>query len=249
MTLCDFSNSYLTFTVPDRSNTARIQLDARCIVTNRNAGTTEEFVLITPCKSERMYLKEGLFQDPNYDFCGIWSRKEYLILRTYPTHDPQRAAEWDAGENAARFAEVKIDIRTLPHAQPLETDEQVVAATLKNLPLVARTHLTHTDPHVSAVLEYPVKTMNVCESTKRFQVDTGPVLFWDVGHGARDTGHKLLAPRPLSLAFICYNTNDSAEFVLREPTPVVVDGKEVCKVWHYSRIVRVAARHEIFCAG
>jgi len=243
MTLCDFSHSYLTFTVPDRSNTARIQLDARCLVTDRNAGTTEEFVLITPCKSERMYLKEALFQDPNYDFCGIWSRQEYLILRTYPTHDPQRVAEWDAGENAARFAEVKIDVRPLPHAQLLETDEQVVTATRKNLALVARTHLAHADPHLSAVLEYPIKTMNVCEGTKRFQVDTGPVIVPDFGvkHASRITHH--------ALAFIGYNTFNSAEFVLREPTPVAVDGKEVCKVWHYSRIVRMAARHEIFCAG
>ena len=41
-----------------------------------------------------------------------------------------------------------------------------------------------------------------------------------------------------------------AEFVLRQPTPVAVDGKEVCRVWHYSRIVKAAAaKHELFCAG
>jgi hypothetical protein len=243
MNLVDFANSYMTFTVKDKSNSARIQLDARCTVTDRGRGTTEDFFLITPCKSERMYQKEKHFQDPNYDFCGIWSRKEYLILRTHAVHDPKRTAEWDPGANADRFAEVKIDLRTFPETQALTTDEQLVRATLKNLALVARTRVQHTDPHLSAVLEYPIKTMNVCEGTKRFQVDTGPLLLPDfMSKGAR-------AVERFGLAFICYNTYDTAEFVLRQPTPVVVDGKEVCEVMHYSRIVSLSAKHEIFGVG
>jgi len=59
-----------------------------------------------------MYVTAGLFQDPNYDFCGIWSEREYVILRTYPTHEPGRQSEWEAGANALRFTEVKIDVRT-----------------------------------------------------------------------------------------------------------------------------------------
>jgi hypothetical protein len=243
MNLVDFANSYMTFTVKDKSNSARIQLDARCTVTDRGSGTSEDFVLITPCKSERIYLKEKLFQDPNYDFCGIWSRKEFLILRTHASHDPKRVSERDPAANTDRFAEVRIDLRTFAETQALTTDEQVVRATLKNLALVARTHVQHTDPHLSAVLEYPIKTMNVCEGTKRFQVDTGPLLLPDF------TSRAARAVERLSLAFICYNTYDNGEFVLRQPTPVMVDGKEVCQVMHYSRIVPMTAKHEIFCAG
>jgi hypothetical protein len=239
----DFANSYMTFTIKDRSNTARIQLDARCVVTDRTTGRTEEVVLITPCRSERMYLKEKLFQDPNYEFSGIWSAREFVLIRTHPDHDPRRGSEWDPGDNASRFASVRIDLRTFPEAQALTTDEQVVRATLKNLALVARTHVRHTDPHLSAVLEYPVKTMNVCEGTKRFQVDTGPLLLPDFASRAKRPAERF------ALAFICFNTFDAAEFVVRQPTPSRTGGKEVAQVMHYGRIVRMPATHELFCAG
>ena len=85
--------------------------------------------------------------------------------------------------------------------------------------------------------------MNVSEGTKRFQVDTGPVLLPDF------TAQAKRAVEKFHLAFICYNTFDAAEVVLRQPTPVVVDGKEVGQVMHYARIVRLAAKHEIFCAA
>lgn len=244
MNLCDFSNSYMTFTVKDRSNSARILLDARCTLSDKQRGETTEVNLIAPCRSEKMYLKEKLFQDPNYEFAGIWNAKQFVIIRTHLTHDPKREGEWQAGEvDAGRFAEVKIDIRTHPEVQALTEDEQVVRATLKNLPLIARTHLQHTDAHLSAVLEYPIKTMNVCELTKRFQVDTGPLLIPDF------TSQAKLPVERFQLAHVVYNTYTAAEFVVRQPTPVVVDGKEVTKVMHYGKIVTLPARNELFCVG
>lgn len=243
--LCDFTNSYMTFTVLDRSNTARIQLDARCVWTDHTTGKTEEFFLITPCKSERMYVPRKLYQDPNYDFCGIWSRKEYLILRTPVTHNPKRLQdhEANAGVLPGRFGESKIDLRYLADTQPLTTDELIVKATLKNLYLMARTHVSHADPHLSAVVEYPVKTMNVCEKTTRFQVDTGPLIWPDFTSTAK------LAVERFLLGFICYNTFADGEVVLRVPTPIVVEGKEVIKAWHYSKIVEIKAKHALFCVG
>lgn len=244
MNLCDFSNSYMTFTMKDRSNIARILLDARCIVTDRQKGETNEVALITPCRSEKMYLKEKLFQDPNYEFGGIWSRKQFVIIRTYLTHDPKREGEWQVGEvEGGRFADVKIDIRTHAEVTELKEDEQVVRATLKNLPIVARTHVQHTDPHITAVLEYPMKTINVCELTKRFQVDTGPLLLPDFASQAKNAIEKF------QLAHVVYNTYTAAEFVIRQPTPITVDGKDVAQVMHYGKITTMPAKNELFCVG
>ncbi|MCC6442606.1 MAG: hypothetical protein IT210_04000 [Armatimonadetes bacterium] len=241
MNLPDFPRSFMTFTVPGRANTARIQIDARCVLTRPGSGEAETFVLITPCKSEEMYVREGLFKAPNYDFCGIWSEKEYLILRTYPAHDPANEGEWEAGPNSPRFEEVKIDIRSQTPVEPLRTDAQVVRATLGNLPLLARTRLRYGD--TEAVIDYPVKTMNICEGTERFQVDTGPVPVPDMDSRAGRAVERF------AMAFVCYNTFDAAEFVLREKTAVPQDGEAACKVMHYSRIVRMSARHELFCVG
>jgi hypothetical protein len=241
--LVDFTNSYMTFTMPDESNIARIQLDARCVVTDRTQGSTDEIFLITPCKSERMYVPEKLYQNPNYDFCGIWSRKEYLILRTHVTHDPKRAGELDGGLLPGRFGKSVIDLRYLADTHELKTDAAVVKATLKNQYLMARTHVEHSDPHVSAMIEYPVKTMNVCEKTTRFQVDTGALIWPDF-----TAKTKLLVER-FQLGFICYNTYNDGEVVLRVPTPISVDGKPVSQAWHYSKIVPIKAKHELFCVG
>ena len=239
----DFANSYLTFTVPNELNTARIQLDARCVLTDNRAGTMEEFFLISPCQGERMYETSNHFLTPNYEFKGIWSRTEYVLIRTFAEHDPQRANEWDAGEIATRFAEVKIDVRALPDAQALTTEAEITRATLENRALVAHTHLNSPDRQYSAVLEYPIKTMNVVKSTNRFQVDTGPLLFPDFE--AAQNSPQRRAIEKFSLAFTVYNTFDGAEFVLWQPTSVG-DGTQVR---HYSKAVPMPARHEIFSGG
>jgi len=78
MSLFDFANSYLTLTVPDRSNTARIQLDARCVPTDQRTVQTEEFVLITPCKSRGCTSQQGFFRTPITTFAASGQRGSML---------------------------------------------------------------------------------------------------------------------------------------------------------------------------
>jgi hypothetical protein len=236
----------MTFTVPQRANSARIQLDARCTVTD--GGKTEEFVLITPCKSEIMYVPRDMWQIPNYDFCGIFSQREYTLLRTFAEHDPDRDKERQTGDNADNFAEVKIDLRYFDNTRQLTTDAEVAEATWQNLALVARTSIEDGESGLSAVIEYPIKTMNVRDTSPMFQVDTGPVLFPDLAANVE---------RPIerfSLAFAVYNTFDYVEFMVRTVTALTVnalsgteEGQSAMQVMHYSRPVPMAARHEIFC--
>ena len=121
--------------------------------------------------------------------------------------------------------------------------EAVVRATRKGLPLVARTEIRDEQPNVRAIMEYPVKTMNIHPKRKRFQVDTGPLLLPDF---SSDTEEKI---EWFSLAHVVYNTFDRAEFIIREPTPVFEGGREVCCVMHYSVIRVHEAKNTILCAG
>ena len=73
---------------------------------------------------------------------------------------------------------------------------------------------------MSAMVEYPVKTMNIHPERKRFQVDTGPLLFPDL---------SLTVERQIqcfSIAFVCYNTFDlrnlSCAFPFRWMMPPVL---------------------------
>jgi len=243
--ICDFPNSYLTFTVPDGSNTARIQLDARCTVTDSEAGASEEFFLITPCKSEHMYVDTTLFQNPNFDFCGVWSHTHFILLRTFASHQSGRPIkERESGPHAPRFGEVKIDLNMLQQTKQLHTGKEIVKATLDNQALVARTYLQCGKGGRTALLEYPVKTMNVAVGSVQFQVDTGPLIVPDCC--LPNDPDAPVGVDHMSLAFICYKDLARVDFVLRQPT-AVEPGEAT--VMHYSKILTMAARHELFAVS
>jgi hypothetical protein len=85
-------------------------------------------------------------------------------------------------------------------------------------------------------MEYPVTTMNIIADRDKFQVDTGPLLFADLGSKSPD---KIAWLTP---AFAVYNTFDYAEFVLRVPTPVA----KGVRVMHYSKLLPMKVRTSLY---
>ncbi len=85
--------------------------------------------------------------------------------------------------------------------------------------------------------------MNANEEKGLYQVDTGPVLFPDL---TRRYDRKVEA---LRLAFVAFNATGFADFVIEQLTPIVQEGREVCKVYHYSGIVSLPARNTVFVVG
>jgi hypothetical protein len=53
----------------------------------------------------------------------------------------------------------------------------------------------------------------------------------------------------LSLAFIAFNAPHFADFVIEQPTPVVDDGQEKCRIYHYSNPISVSARNILLALG
>ena len=256
MQITDYGNSYILWTGkynPDDTrkpghmpwdNTVRILLDSRCWVTNEETGETKEYNLITPCRTEWMYRSDVLWQQPNHEFCGICSDTEFMGGHVKTGDIITYGGDWRAANPiAGRYQRFEISIRHYPEAQHLENDEQVVEATMKCLPIIARTEVWSDDGKMRAITEYPVKTMNVQIERKRMQVDTGPVIFPDFSQSI-DSEIKRLR-----FAFVCYNTNDVAEFILRVPTPVLRDGEEVASVVDYSEVRRIPVKNSFYCAG
>jgi hypothetical protein len=136
------------------------------------------------------------------------------------------------------FDDVQLMVRREERAEPLVDVPAILAATLAGRPLIGRTEIDLTDGR-RALLEYPIKTMNVNEELGKFQVDTGPVPFPDMAApGTR-------AIDRMKLAFIAYNCFDRAEFLLQQPTPILRDGRELCRVLHYSEIRELPAKSRI----
>ena len=240
MPVIDFANSYMTFFSRDRGNIARIQLDAACTLTDETSGTSELFYLIAPCRAERMYLETPLFQMPNYEFCGIFSHGDCLLIRT---HWASERDNREYGLNRGRFDDVHLDVRTFPSDARLGDIAAIVAATLDNRPLVARTELRDPGRRWRALLEYPVRTMNVLREPPRFQVDTGPLILPDFTSTA---GHPI---ERLEIAYVAYNTLDKAEFIRREPTTIPAVDRPLAQTTDYSLVEILSARNEILCAG
>ena len=237
--MIDFSNSYMTFFSKNAGNIARIQLDAACTLTDPTAGAAETFYLIAPCRAERMYLDTHLFQMPNYEFSGIFSDRECLLVRTHWTSERDNR---EYGLNRGRFEDVHLDVRTFATARTLGETAAIVAATLENRPLVARTELSDSDRGPRMVLEYPVKTMNVLREPPRFQVDTGPLIVPAFASTAERRIERF------ELAYVVFNSFDRAEFILRTPVALADGALPLARTTDYSVIKMVAARNEIVCA-
>jgi hypothetical protein len=259
METVDFQNSFLTFRIdtlkkppktvshqpPYSLNNARIPLDCRCKILEKNTGNTYEFVLGVNCKTERVGVKQDIWTEPNADFVPVCSNTQFMALKAYDKTDkgvmlyppslgsqPERQII-DVEET---FDSLRIDL-AYTSGEVLETPDTIVKAVLAYQRLNARTQL-ETDRYM-AVLDYPVKTINANERDMVYQPDTGPVLLPDLSRVPDD----LIGG--MELAFAAFNTSSWIEFLVRVPTPVARD----ILVYHYSMPVRFDSKNEIIRLG
>lgn len=251
----DFSRSFLTFRIdslkrppitashkpPFSLNNARIQIECRCVITERATGAAQSFVLGASCKTERVGVERDIWTEPNADFAPIFSDRQFMHLKTYAKCGTDvelygrdaRQSDRQSGLVADAFDKLSIDL--VEHeAVELRTPEEIVKATLANQRLVARTTIK-SGRHIAAI-DYPIKTMNANERDGIYQTDTGPVLFPDLDREADD----LIAG--FELAFAAFNGPDWTEFLIRAPT-TAAPGVEIC---HYSRPARVECANQVF---
>lgn len=244
MRAIDFAHSYMTWTNPNRGNSARIQIDAACTIVTPQTGESETFYLIAPCRSEhvapggKLFGEGRLFSMPiNYEYCGIWSRQDAVILRT---HSLSEHTSRQYAVNERTWKQVRLDIRHHPVTRALEDQETIVRATFDNLTLIARTELHDEATGLRAVLKYPIKTMNVAEAPAGYQVDTGPLLVPDFTATSEHTIERF------DVAHVVYNRADIAEFILRRPTPLAEGDDPKRQTVDYSVVQILAAQNTLF---
>ena len=232
----DYSNSYVTFVTKGRGNLARLQVESRCVLLDGDGRAIDSFYQFASCKSEHTYAEENLFQDPNYDFSGIFSRDQYVIYRAGM---PQTGLYDERGTVAERFEDLLLQIRPARGARVLQQNAEVVEATLDGLPLVGRTEIDDADRGLRAILEYPIKTMNVNDQRQIYQVDTGPVAFPDPTSAAEQAVGRL------ALAYVAFSGPEQAYFVLQSQITLSAETERAVQVCHYGDIRRMPARNSV----
>ena len=226
---------------PYTLNNARIPIDCRCEITEKDSGTSQEFILGVSCKTEMVGVERHIWTQPNSDFIPVASPTQILFVKTYeragmsvPLYPPslgeQPERQLSAIEDA--FDSLRLDVMQTD-GQLLEDPACIVEHVLANRLLNATT--TIQTERYTALIEYPVKTINANERDAVYQPDTGPVLFPDLTREPED----LLAG--MELAYVAFNVSSWAEFIVRVPTPLT----DEIEVYHYSKSVRLDAHNQI----
>ena len=236
-TCLDYGLSFICNKGP--ANAVRFWIESRTTVIDEPAGTTHVFYQCGSCKSEHTFAERNLFQEDNYDFLPILGGREWLVFRR-PCHisEAYRRVQPELTEPGS-WGEPILKLRHGRGVSELDSFEEIRDATAEGRPIVAQTELHNEQTGLKAVIEYPVKTMNVSLDKSIYQVDTGPIAYPDLAKRSE---------RPiecLSLAFVAFNAPDFADFVIEQPTPIVQDEQELAQVYHYSKPFSLAARNRV----
>ena len=251
MKIIDFSKSYMSwFGTGVKSSVSRILLDGVCTLINSH-GERDVFYLTAPCRSEHTHSDEQLIVMPNYDFRCIFGSKEYKIFRNHWVSNPDylddpgldttggRILE-ESGLHITKWDDVKLDINYFDNTKELTNKQSVVDSTLNNSILVGQTELINDKTQQKAILEYPIKTMNVIPSVPRFQVDTGPILVPNF------ESNKKLKVDSLDIAHIVYNLFDQGEYISRKPVQIANTDDGPLSVTDYSLLVEYVGINRLY---
>ena len=238
----DFGRSFICNT--GQYNSVRLWIESRTTIIDTRSGKSTEYLQCGSCKSEDTFGANGakyLFFEDNYDFLPVFGNDQVLVFRRHvDIRDSYRiirpTTQMWGGDPVIR--KVKAPVVT-----ELKTWEKIRDATASGIPIVTTTEIENAETGLKAIIECPCKTMNISHVKKMYQVDNGPVALPDLS--------KRYEPQidSVSLAFIAFYDLNTADFVVEAPTPVKVNGQEVVKVNHYSKLLRFPAKNKILALG
>lgn len=219
-------------------NAVRFWIESKTTLIDQHSGTAQLFYQCGSCKSENTFGKENLFYEDNYDFLPILGGKDWLLFRRH-----NRVTDRYREIKPSVWGEYTLKLRYGKNVTLLETFEQIRDLTAAGNPIVAQTEIENQETGLKAILEYPVKTMNISAELSMYQVDTGPVALPDL---RQRYDHPM---ESLNLAYVAFNAEHFADFVVEQPTPVMEEDQEVAKVYHYSNPSSLPARNRLYALG
>lgn len=236
LTCLDYGRSFICNTAA--FNAVRFWVESRTVLIDGEERF--EFYQCGSCKSENTFGTESLFLAENYDFLPILGDGYWLVFRRTAKLNPTYRS-FKKMEDIWGPANLKL--REARKLTVLETWEQIRDATAAATPLVSRTEIQDETTGLKAIIECPVKTMNISHDKMMYQVDTGPIALPDLS--------KRYEPRIdcLRLAFVAFNAPHFADFVIEQPTKVIEEEQEKCQIHHYSAPISLKAKNTLLAVG
>jgi len=255
MKVSDFNRSFIRWRIdletmsaltvshkpPFTLNNVRVPLECRAEITDLKSGQVDVYVLGAACKTERVGVPHDIWTDPNADFNPIAGGGQFMAIKM-----------WDKlGKGVMRFPEslgVQFECQVedvneaferfsvemeMMAGHPLESIEEIIAVLSGDGRVICRTE--YATDRANVMLEYPLKTVNFSERDHFYQVDTGPVLFFEPERGDGEAIERF------SMAYVSHNNPAWAEFIVNVPTAL----EEGVSVHHYSKSVRLATRNSL----
>lgn len=235
MNILDYGASFLSGVAS--FNAVRFWVESRLRVIDMAGGAFADYYQCASCKSEDTFAEHDLFYADNYDFLPVFGPDQGVIFRRHAYLDPGYRSVLPANE---LWGGQRFHLRERANARLLESKDEICAATARWEPLIARTELWDDAAGRRAVLEYPVKTMNIKPETGKYQVDTGPVVFPDLSLPLDSQPHGF------TLAYVAFNAPDFADFIIEVPTAVTNAAGQTCEIYHYSRRISLPARNTLY---
>ena len=214
----------------------RFWVESRTTIIDETSGESRTFYQCGSCKSEHTFAKQDLFAADNYDFLPILGDGDWLIFRRLcRISDRYR----DVQPVDKLWGAPILKLRELSGTRLLKDWETIRDTTAAAVPIVAQTELQNAETGLRAVIEYPVKTMNISLEHELYQVDTGPVAYPDL------TQRFERPIEALSLAFVAFNAPDFADFVIEQPVKISEEAADDCRTYHYTKPFSMPATNRL----
>lgn len=231
----DYARSFLIGKTP--ANRVRFWVESRTRIIDERTGRHEDFYQCASCKAESTFADKDLFRADNYDFLPVFGPEDGVIFRRKAWLNP----DYRSVKKAAQMWDGQIyKVRKPAACRLLANNDEIRRASHEGHPIVAQTEIADEVSGLRAIIEFPVKTLNIHDERNLYQVDTGPVAFPDLS--ARGTSFA----ESLSLAFIAFNAPHFADFVIEDVTPIKEGEREIAQVRHYERIISLPASNRLF---
>lgn len=218
-------------------NSVRFWVESRLRVIDEKTGRTEDYYQCGSCKAEDTFAPSNLFYSDNYDFTPVFGPQYGIVYRRKAYLNPNYKTCPIASD---MWGGQLYKLKEPEYCKLLESNEDIRCATHDAVPLVAQTELYNAEIGLRAIMEYPVKTMNIHDGKNMYQIDTGPVLLMDLSTNCERTVDAI------SLAYVAFNAPDFADFVIEQPTPLSDGDQMASQVYHYSGIVSLPATNRLF---